>query len=293
MNAKLAWQVGGIVVVLGILAAAWFLLISPQFASAKSAGNQRGAVDAQNASLQADVARLKQVNVSELTGQIATFQQGVPATSEVISLFSQVRVLVESTGASLSAITVGSDTAFAPTLKGATGDPKKDAATQSPPAGSSGKAAVPVSLLPVLDSDLQASVSAGLLTMTVTIQVSGSRDQILAAANALQAAGPQRQMTISTISVSLPSNGGPGIGTFGGIVFVLPLAPVDLSSLNQGSPVGTSPSPSPTPSSSPTPSASPSSSATPSNSPSPSSSPAPSNSPSPSHSSSPSPSPTP
>lgn len=242
MRGKLVWQIGAVIAIIAILGAGWFLLVSPKLAEASASDDARAEVESQNALLQGAVAKLAGVDVDALVDEVDGFAVGVPTTPEVTALFRQIRTLTEAAGATLASISLTDPVPFVPGGAGATGDPKADEAAMSPTTDDSGNIVPGVVPLPVLQSDLDAAVEAGLLTTSVSINLGGSPEQILAAVQALQADGPQRRLTISSVLLSTDDSG-TTTGTLEGVAWILPLAPVDLSSLASNG----SPTPAPTP----------------------------------------------
>ncbi len=217
MNAKRAWQVGGVIAFLAVLLAGWFLLVSPLFDQAARSDLDAASVDAQNAALRTQIGSLKEIDQSALGKQLADFELAIPQIPAMTAMTRDIKSVVESAGATLTSVTYTDPALFA----AAGGGVGEDGTPASGAASSS--TAVP---LPILQTDLDAATRAGLIDIVVTVSLEADQTQFLAAADALQSLA-QRQILVTGINYNPPSGSSAGSGTINALAWVLPGKPIE------------------------------------------------------------------
>lgn len=199
MNARRVWAIGGVLAIVLVLVAGWFLAISPQLAAAASADRSRKAIEDEHAILQSQVARMANIDADALEEELEALSARVPAVIDEPALLREFQAIVGGVGATITGVTFSDPTYFVPATTGAA---PADTATEEPDAdaesGSDGAAEseapeeappapAPGATLPLDDADLQLATQAGLVAVRVQLAVAGELDQVLAASHALQA----------------------------------------------------------------------------------------------------------
>ncbi|MGF3979375.1 hypothetical protein ACQX72_14215, partial [Staphylococcus aureus] len=125
MDKNRLWVVGAVIVAVAIVAGGWFLGVQPQLAATAAAELERVQSDAQNATHQAELDKLKSdyADLDRLKSQLAALQTSIPEGSELPSFVDQLNALCGTSGVSF----VGYTTAASQPYKAA-----------SPASGSSG-----------------------------------------------------------------------------------------------------------------------------------------------------------
>jgi len=233
MRRRLAWQIGAIIVVIGILAASWFLFLSPRLDESAANDELRAETEAQNANLQLDIANLSTIDVAALQSQLAGFSSGIPPLPELMSYIREVWSRTQSGGVTLNSIDLSPAEVFAPAAPGI----------------------VP---LPIAQEDFEAAVATGLIVVKFSISVTGSYDAIVAAAQSFQADAP-RSTLITDIALNENAENPDGASAMiTGAIWVLPLAPVTITPASPPPPAPLpTPAPGPTSTPEPTPEATP------------------------------------
>ena len=92
MNTNRIWVLGSVVIIVVILAATWFLGVSPQLATAALSTSDRVAVEAQNTVAQSTVASLKAQyeNIDELTAELDAARVGMPSAKNQSPLLRDI-----------------------------------------------------------------------------------------------------------------------------------------------------------------------------------------------------------
>ncbi|MBO9627569.1 MAG: hypothetical protein J7484_14510 [Microbacterium sp.] len=217
MNAKRIWQVGSLLAIIAVLAAGWFLLISPLFDQVKLNESNAATVESTNESLRSQIALLQGIDQDALKADIARYEVGVPKTPSTTSLTREIKATVEATGAALTAVAYSDPSNF---VAGGTGvDENAEPVTAEE---TSGPNTVP---LPLYQADIDRVVSAGLIAINVTVNLNADQVQFLAAADALQRA-PSRKLLVTGVSFTPPTASATGMGTIEAIAWVLPSEPL-------------------------------------------------------------------
>jgi Tfp pilus assembly protein PilO len=117
-NRTSRWSLGAAFLCIVLLAASWFLLISPRRADAAAVRAQVVQSDAQAVTLQAEIAELKSqfADLPKQEAQLKAIKVQLPPNAGIPSLVRDLRTFAEKTGVALDSLTPGS-----PTVLGATG----------------------------------------------------------------------------------------------------------------------------------------------------------------------------
>jgi hypothetical protein len=206
-NKAAPWVAGAIVVIFVILAAGWFLAISPTIASADESRAQAAVERAHNDRLKQQNATLKEqlTHLEEYKAQLAALRVQLPAHAELSALNTELQALVASAG--LTTTTFGATTAqaFAPVAAAAA--PVADAAapaattttsgTSAPAAGAA--APVPTTSYP------------GFFAIPLTMTVLGTYDATLKFLDSLQTTS-SRLYLVGSITATSQQDGGSSTG---------------------------------------------------------------------------------
>jgi len=106
MNTNRIWVLGSVVIIIVLLAATWFLGVSPQLATAALSTSDKITVDAQNAAAAATVASLKEQfeNIDSLKAELAEARAVMPADKSQGPLISDISSYAKSAGVKVSSL---------------------------------------------------------------------------------------------------------------------------------------------------------------------------------------------
>lgn len=106
MTVMRKWSVLAAVLVLAVLAAGWFLLVSPKRGDAAALRDQKTQMDGQNASLQNQIAQLKAEakDLPKMQAQLAVIHQQIPSDPQLPKMVRDLTALAKSSGAELFSI---------------------------------------------------------------------------------------------------------------------------------------------------------------------------------------------
>jgi len=92
MNSNRIWTLGTALVIVGLLAATWFLGVSPQLSAASLADSEREGIETQNVANEATLASLKAQfeKIDELRTDLADAREAVPASVQQSLLIGQI-----------------------------------------------------------------------------------------------------------------------------------------------------------------------------------------------------------
>lgn len=201
MNAKTFWRIGGALGFVLILALGWFLLVSPMFATIGTNDRMRADVEARNASLQAAIAAMSDVDVPALAAELEGLSRALPGAVDEAGIIRELLDASSRSGATLAGATFQTPSYFAP-VAGPDGAP-----------------------LPIDPADLQAAADAGLLVLQVTVQLNADADHVLAFADALQDSG--RRFLVQSVNLPAADDGSP-VGSVDAIAFIMPALAVPI-----------------------------------------------------------------
>lgn len=178
--------IGLVVVAIGVLALTWFLGVSPQLASWSDSDQQYEQTKSRNDAAQIKANRLRQqyAKLDDLKAELAQYQQGVPVTDQSPALIRQVNQAASSSGVTIKQFVVG------------------DAQIYAPPQWFSAP-----------------DTGGRLVTSPITIQASGSTDQLRAFVGNIQ--GMKRYLTISDVSYAVDDSGDGTTANINGTAWVL------------------------------------------------------------------------
>lgn len=261
MSSKRLWFVVGALGVVVTLVLGWFLLVGPLIEGGLQAEVEARQTETSNADLEAQIAILAKEYeaIDDLRDELGEMLGSIPGRLDLAALIRQLDVAQAVSGARIVSLTPGDATPYVPavpqvvTPQPTTEEPASgeetatsdEAAATEAPVVAGGSAG----LAPADPSDTLALSSAGLVLVPIDLQVSGSPEQLLAFAAALQ------RMSRLFLVTAVEAVGGdaPG-GSINGFVYVLPQAVILPP---EPEPIAPTPTPTPASSGVPTPSPSP------------------------------------
>ena len=123
MNSNRIWTLGSILVIAALLAATWFLGVSPQLAASTAADTERQGIEAQNAVNEATLASLKAQfeKIDELRTDLAASRDVVPASVQQSILIGQIGAFAKKNDVVISLAAFEDPT---PSIPGSSTDPE-------------------------------------------------------------------------------------------------------------------------------------------------------------------------
>lgn len=117
------WVIGAVLMSLVIVAAGWFLGISPRLADAALAEEERQNVEVINVGYEATLAELQRLsqNLPELESELEGLRVEIPDEPELSTLLGQLNALAEAAGVSIVEVTAQTPVLFPPDLLDGTG----------------------------------------------------------------------------------------------------------------------------------------------------------------------------
>ena len=193
-QAERLWLLGGGVATILITAMAFLLLISPQRSATDRVHSKLSGVQARNAILEQRLAQLRQQNknLASFERELATARQALPTTSNVSDFLRSLQALGGQTQTEVTALGVSAPSAI-PTAPAATGS----STAAAPAAPAAGGPAAP---------SLSTAGLAGVYTLTTTVQVSGSPENLTKFLDQLQNVQP-RAVLITQVQESSGASG--------------------------------------------------------------------------------------
>ena len=246
-----------------LVAIGYLVVAQPQLAAASTANDQLTSANAQVTATQATITQLKgeQTKLPALREQLTALRGSIPTGAQIPSYIDGLNSLADSTGVSITGITVGGAVAYAaPAAAAASAAAAPSSSPSATPSASASAAPVvaPVSTVwaPTTDPTI---TGANFVVIPVSVTTSGQTANMLAFVKGLQSG--TRLFLVSGLSTAADSTS-PGLvtGSIQGFIYVL----LDTSVSNAAATVVTTPttptattSPSgtatPTPTQSPTP----------------------------------------
>ena len=227
-QAKSTWIGGTVFVGLLIAIAAWFLLISPTFATASESRTQAEATRQQNqivalriTQLKADFAKLPEYK-AELTG----LQSQIPVTKDLGSYFTQLNDLAAARSVVIVAVSPSLPVSFLPAVPVVVAPvvvaPTDTTTSQTPADAAAAAAAAPV----------DTGVPANFASIAYSIDVVGSRDNVIGFLDDVQVKGPRLflvgGLAATTLTAADAGGGRPAVAdgdqefVVSGFIYVLP-----------------------------------------------------------------------
>lgn len=204
-NKSAPWVAGAVVAIFVILAAGWFLAISPSMAAADDSRAQTVLERDHNARLKQQIETLKEqfTHLEEYKAQLAALRVQLPPQEDLSSLNTEVQSLVASAGLTTTAFGATTAQAFAP-VAAAAAPAASAAATPTPAAtaGTSEKSAAPATPAPTF---------AGFYAVPLSITVVGTYDATLTFLNSLQTT-TSRLYLVGSITAASQRNEGAANG---------------------------------------------------------------------------------
>jgi hypothetical protein len=186
---KRVWLVGGAVLALVIALAGWLVVISPKLSATQALRDDTDGTQAQNAVLEAKVAKLAQQNnkVGELTTSLRTALTELPFDSGLPEFTRQLSTQATLQSVTLTSITVGAATPVAATVPVATPTTTTTGSTTS---------------------TTPAASASALVSIPITLASTGATADQVAFLKAIQEDGPRRALVTSVTMGSVSGNSG-------------------------------------------------------------------------------------
>ncbi|MFM9919056.1 hypothetical protein [Lacisediminihabitans sp. H27-G8] len=203
----------GAIALVGILG--WIVGVSPILSQVASADEDRASVTSANDLNATKLVALKKQfeNISVTQGELDTLRGSIPATADMPVFLRTIKEYGDAQGITLRSVAVSGVSAYvAPVVAAPAATAGTPAATPTPSPSASAPAAGTVA-----PSVTPANPSSGLFVIPIQVSVSGSYDQVMAFAGALQS-GP-RLFLVTTLTVA--SVGGVFTGDLAGNVYAL------------------------------------------------------------------------
>lgn len=243
-----------IFLMVALVAIGYFVVAQPQLAAASTANDQLTSANAQLTATQATITQLKgeQTKLPALTAQLADLRGSIPTGAQIPSYIDGLNALANSSGVSITGITVAGAVAYAPPLPpaGTVAAPTPSSTPSPTPSASASAAgeAAPVSTAwaPTTDPSITGE---NFISIPVTVNTSGQAPNILAFIKGLQSG--TRLFLVSGITTTADTLS-PGLvtGTIQGYIYVL----LDTNRSIAAATVVTTPAATPTPTATPSPS---------------------------------------
>jgi type IV pilus assembly protein PilO len=184
-NNTRTWVGGTVLLLVVVLLASWFLLISPKQAEAGELRQQALDLDASNTALEGQLVQLKAdyARLPEATAELAALREGVPATLDLSELTRQLSTAASSSGVALMSIAPATPTAAA-----------AEAPVAAVPADPTARAAEDPAETPVT------TPASGAVSTQVSLQVVGSYAGAQAFLRELQ--GMTRNLLVTSFTVT-------------------------------------------------------------------------------------------
>lgn len=194
MNNNRIWTIGGVLVIVVVLALGGLLGVKPQLDAMAASNSDREGVESLNRNYSAELARLKEqaANIDQLTAQVAELRRSVPASADLDTFVGELAALQAANGVLVTNYVPTDPAMFVP----------------SPDIA----AAIPASVL-----------QDNFVAIPVAITVTGKRDATLNFVKGLQAG--DRLVLVSDVNVAAADQKGVTTTTINGLVYVLLDAP--------------------------------------------------------------------
>ena len=269
MDRNRLWLIGLVAAMVAVVAVGWLLGIQPQLAAVATADQSRATVQAQNATNEAVLAKLKKdySSIDELKQKLVSLRQSVPASAEMSAFVTELDMLAGANQVTVNSITVSDAMPYTPPVAPAPAPTPSASPSATPSATPSPVAAPPVEPTAPPTVTNSKITAANFIAIPIQLALSGSYSNVLNFVSGLQT-GP-RLFLVTALSTKESAVAGAPAGavdsTVGGFVYVVldPGAAAAKAATPTPKPTP-SPKPKPTSTSSPTPSSSPTPTATPS-----------------------------
>ena len=219
------WKIVAIMLMVGIAAAGYFLGVEPQLAAARTADEQREAVEMQNEASRLAITRLveEEKDLPTLQAKLSELQRAIPLDAGVPAFFDDLSGLAAKAGVSISSLTVAPAVPYAAPLSAAPAPaPVPDAAATDggEPAAAGSVPAVETTVAPVAITN-PLITSENMILIPITVGATGTYAQVLDFVNGLQT-GPRLFLVQKFSSVSTSgAEAGQVTGTATGYIYVL------------------------------------------------------------------------
>ncbi|WP_130781952.1 hypothetical protein, partial [Cellulomonas biazotea] len=219
------WVIGTAVLVAALLAASWFLLVSPAFAQAAETNTTAEQVEADNALREQRISILAEqfANIETYRSELATLRASVPTDDDLAAYLRELTAAAEAHAVTLLSVTPSTPAAFVVAAPEPAATPAADgAASAAADDAATTQAAAPTT----------SAIADGTVSIPLTLSVVGTFDNVRAFLATLQT-GTQRLLVVESVTgTSQPdavAGGGRPATTLGdleimvsGALFVLP-----------------------------------------------------------------------
>jgi len=165
------WTIGGVLVIIVVLALGGLLGVKPQLDAAASSDDQRASTEALNAQHKRTLASLEEqfAQVDAIRGQVAEVRNSIPGTADLDGVIGDLAAFQAASGVSITSYSSGDPTPFMASEE--------------------------------IAADVPGSVSASnFLTIEINLVISGTRPAMMTFVNAMQTSN--RMMLVKSLNVS-------------------------------------------------------------------------------------------
>jgi Tfp pilus assembly protein PilO len=200
MTKSRTWTVGTAVLVVLILLAGWFLLVTPKRSHAADLQTQATSAQIANASTQRQITALQaqQQKLPAAESQLSQFKVQIPANPQLPAFIRTLQSAAIASGVYLTSISPANPTAMTSTAP---------VAAPAPTASASSSSGTPAPA-PTPQSTVVAGLNSGVYDIEAQIVVAGSYAGLEAFEHQLE--GMQRSVLVHTIAITSCTNGGSG-----------------------------------------------------------------------------------
>lgn len=204
------WVIGTALLVVVLLAASWFVLISPTLASAAETNSTAEQVEADNALREQKIAALAEqfANIETYRSELAQLRASVPTDDGLASYLRELQTAAEAHSVTVLSVTPSTPVLFTPEAPVPAAAPAADG---SDPAAATTDAAT-TDVAPTAATPAAApAVPEGVVSIPLTLSVVGTYDNVRAFLDAVQT-GTQRLLVVSSIAGSSQDDAAAGGG---------------------------------------------------------------------------------
>lgn len=218
MNAQRLWMIGVAIVAVGLLALGWFVGVSPQLAMMAATDEQRRGVDAQNAAIEAAVARLEEDfdDLDALEGERDALRESIPVAHNKSLFVDQVNALAEGSSTRVTQLITSPIMPYVPPVvaEPVTEEEGDGGETEEPvePVAPAAPAGPPITTDPLI-------TPANFYPMEVTVGVSGTNAAVLDFVDGLQHG--ERLCLVTQLQISFDEESGEYTGTATGYIYLI------------------------------------------------------------------------
>jgi Tfp pilus assembly protein PilO len=247
MNKDRLWVIGAVAAIAIVVVLGYVLGVSPLLDTTSAANAQSASLTASNTASLTKLSTLEKEykEIDSVRSDLAGLRKSIPSDGDLPAFLSEINDLCKAYHVTLTSVSLDSAVAYVPPVTAApaaTTDGSTATPTPTPTPTAAPTAATPAA---------EAPAASGIVVTPVSLNVTGSLDNVLKFTKSLQTSG--RLMLVSTFSVT-PGSGDAGTSKKSGIAAVLSGSIFSLAGASDDVPTNTTtPTPEPTETETPTP----------------------------------------